>query len=80
MYNYQTCVKTMQLIYRLILIRSAKMEETSGNQIKCNNKYSKLISIELLWMNQVEQHFEDLEYLNINSIHDLRLLSNITTP
>ena len=48
MYNYQTCVKTMQLIYRLILIRSAKMEETSGNQIKCNNKYSKLISIELL--------------------------------
>ena len=80
MYNYQTCVKTMQLIYRLILIRSAKMEETSVNQIKCNHIYSKLISIELLWMNQVEQHSEDLEYLNIISIHDLGLLSNITTP
>ena len=46
------------------------MEETSINEIKSINQYSKLISIEhtrmieLSALDKVAWHFEDLEYLN----------------
>ena len=54
------------------MTRSARMEETSMNEIKSVNKYSKLISIELSGMDDDYQkgigHFEDLEYLNTINI------------
>ena len=49
------------------------------NQIKSIKLYSKLISIELSRMNEVDQHFEDLEYLNIINIQYSEILSNVTT-
>ena len=56
------------LYYWVSLTRSARMEETSMNQIKSIKLYSKLISIELPRMNEVDRHFEDLEYLNTINI------------
>ena len=44
-----------------------------------NNQYSKLISIEHNGMNQVDRHFEDLEYLNMINIQYSEILSNVTT-
>ena len=65
--------------YCLILTRSARMEETSMNEIKSNNQYSKLISIEHTGMNnKVGQYFEDLEYLNTINIQYSEILSNVT--
>ena len=48
-----------------------------------NKQYSKLISIELSWMDdqtdyQVAWHFEDLEYLNNINIQYSEILSNVT--
>ena len=54
------------------------MEETSMNEIKSIKQYSKLISIELPWMNQVAWQFEDLEYLNTINIQYSEILSNVT--
>ena len=48
------------------------------NEIKSIKQYSKLLSIELSGMNQVGQHFEDLEYLNKINIQYLKILSNVT--
>ena len=48
------------------------------NEIKSIKQYSKLISIELFGMNEVEIHIEDLEYLNTINIQYLELLSNVT--
>ena len=63
----------------LIWTRSARMEETSRNQIKSIKLYSKLISIEFPGMNQVDRHFEDLEDLNTINIQYSEILSNVTT-
>ena len=49
------------------------------NQIKSIKLYSKLISIEFPGMNQVDRHFEDLEYLNTINIQYSDILSNVTT-
>ena len=58
---------------------SARMEETSMNEIKSIKQYSKLISIELSWMNdKVAWHFEVLEYLNTINIQYSEILSNVT--
>ena len=54
------------------------MEETSMNEIKSIKQYSKLISIEHTGMNEVDWHFEDLEYLNTINIQYLEVLSNVT--
>ena len=51
--------------------RSTRVEETSMNEINCIKQYSRLISIERAGMNQVDRHFEDLEYLNSISIQYL---------
>ena len=59
-------------------IRSARMEETSMNEIKSINQYSKLISIEQTGMNQVDWHFEDLEYLGTINIQYSEILFNVT--
>ena len=48
------------------------------NQIKSIKLYSKLISIELPRMNQVDRHFEDLEYLNTINIQYSEILANVT--
>ena len=48
------------------------------NEIKSIKQYSKLISIELSRMNQVVQHFEDLEYLNTINFPYSEILSNVT--
>ena len=48
------------------------------NEIKSIKQYSKLISIELPRMNQVDRHFEDLEYLNTVNIQYSEILSNVT--
>ena len=50
----------------------------SMNEIKSIKQYSKLISIELPWMNQVAWQFEDLEYLNTINIQYSEILSNVT--
>ena len=50
------------------MTRSARMEETSMNEIKSIKQYSKLISIEHTGMDDKNGHFEDLEYLNIINI------------
>ena len=64
----------------MIWTRSARMEETSMNQIKSIKLYSKLVfSIEHSGMNQVVQHFEDLEYLNTINIQYSEILANVTT-
>lgn len=55
------------------------MEETSMNQIKSIKQFSKLISIEHTRMNEVDRHFEDLEYLNTINIQYSEILSNVTT-
>ena len=55
------------------------MEETSMNEIKSIKQYSKLISNEHLGMQQVDWHFEDLEYLNTVNIQYSEILSNVTT-
>ena len=60
------------------MTRSARMEETSMNQIKSIILYSKLISIELPGMNQVARHFEDLEYLYTINIQYSKILFNVT--
>ena len=62
----------------MILTRLARMEETSMNEIKSINQYSKLISIEHTRMNKVARHFEDLEYLNTINIQYSEILSNVT--
>ena len=54
------------------------MEETSMNQIKSIKLYSKLISIELPRMNQVDRHIVVLEYLNTINIQYSEILSNVT--
>ena len=55
------------------------MEGTSMNEIKSIKQYSKLISIELSRMNnRVDQHFEDLEYLNTINVQYSEILSNVT--
>ena len=59
------------------------MEETSMNETKSIKQYSKLISIELSWMDdqtdyQVAWHFEVLEYLNTINIQYSEILSNVT--
>ena len=48
------------------------------NEIKLNDQYSKLISIELSGMKKVDRHIEDLEYLNIINIQYSEILSNVT--
>ena len=48
------------------------------NEIKSIKQYSKLISIELSGMNEVDQHFEDLEYLITINIQYSEILSNVT--
>ena len=69
----------MELLPDLTL--SARMEETSMNEIKSINQYSKLISIELPGMDDHNQqeigHFEDLEYLNTINIQYSEILSNV---
>ena len=62
----------------LISTRSARMEETSTNEIKSIKQYSKLISIEHIGMTKVDRHFEDLEYLNTINIQYSEILSNVT--
>ena len=67
----------------LISTRSARMEETSINEIKSIKQYSKLISIELPGMDDPKNHpvdwqFEDLEYLNSINIQYSEILSNVT--
>ena len=59
------------------------MGETSMNEIKSINPYSKLISIELPGMDDsknypVDWQFEDLEYLNTINIQYSEILSNVT--
>ena len=54
------------------------MEETSMNEIKSINQYSKLISIEHTRMNEVDRHIEDLEYLNTINTQYSEILSNVT--
>ena len=54
------------------------MGETSMNQIKSNEQYSILISIELPGMIMVEKHLEDLEYLKLLTLRYLELLSSVT--
>ena len=49
-WNEMKCVNQCRN-YCLILTRSARMEETSMNEIKSINQYSKLISIEHTGMN-----------------------------
>ena len=49
------------------------------NQIKSIKLYSKLISIEYTRMNEVDQHFEDLEYLNTINIQYSEILANVTS-
>ena len=46
--------------------------------MKSINQYSKWISIEHSGMNQVDRHFEDLEYLNTINIQYSEILSNVT--
>ena len=46
--------------------------------MKSINQYSKLISIELSGMNEVDRHFEDVEYLNTINIQLSEIHSNIT--
>ena len=60
------------------MTRSARMEETSMNEMKSINQYSKLISIEHTGMHQVDTQFEDLEYLNTINIQYSKKLSNVT--
>ena len=62
----------------LIWTRSARMEETSMNEIKSIKQYSILISIELSEMNNVDRHFEDLEYLDQINFQYFKILSNVT--
>ena len=59
------------------------MGETSMNEIKSINQYSKLISIEHTGMDDAKNHpvdrqFEDLEYLNNINIQYSEILSNVT--
>ena len=54
------------------------MGETSKNEIKSIEQYSKLISIEHPGMTKVAQQFEDLEYLYTINIQYSELLSNVT--
>ena len=59
------------------------MEGTSMNEMKSIKQYSKLISIELPWMDdhtdhEVAWHFEDLEYLNTINFQYSEILSNVT--
>ena len=58
--------------------RSARMEETSMNEIKSIKQYSKLISIQLSGMKHINRPFEDLEYLNTINIQYSEILSNVT--
>ena len=62
----------------LILTRSARMGETSMNEIKSIKQYSILISFELSRMNQVDGHLEDSEYLDQIDIQYFKILSNLT--
>ena len=48
------------------------------HEIKSIKQYSKLISIEKTQTNQVDRHFEDLEYLNTINIQYSEILSNVT--
>ena len=48
------------------------------NETKSIKQYSILISIEPIGMNEVDQHFEDLEYLNTINIQYSEILSNVT--
>ena len=50
----------------------------SMNKMTSIKQYSKLISIELPGMNQVDWHFEDMEYLNTINIQYSEILSNVT--
>ena len=62
-----------------ILTRSARMEETSMNEIKSIKQYSILISFEHTRMNRkVVRHFEDSEYLDQIDIQYFKILSNVT--
>ena len=61
----------------MIWTQSERIEETSMNEMKWINQYSKLILIQHTGMNQKVQPFEDLEYLN-TIILLLELLSNVT--
>ena len=54
------------------------MEETSMNEIKSINQYSKLISIELSEMTYVAWPLVDLGYLNTINIQYSEILSNVT--
>ena len=47
------------------------------NQIKLIKQYSKLISFEHSWMNEVARHFANLEYLNTTNMHYSKILSNV---
>ena len=58
--------------------RSARMEETSMNEIKSIKQYSKLISIEQIEMKTRVWHFEDLEYLNTINVQYSKILFNVT--
>ena len=66
------------MAYWSILTRIRNFLETSMNEFKSIKQYSKLISIEHTWMNQVDWHFEVLEYLNTINIQYSEILSNVT--
>ena len=72
-------IKPLLVIYTMMIqTRSARMGETSTNEIKSIKRYSILISIEHSWMNQVDWHSEDSEYLNTINIQYWKLLFNVT--
>ena len=70
--NHVWLMKWIALIqlwnYSLNLTRSARMEETSMNEVKSINQYLKLISIEQIGMNKIDRQYIDLEYLIITNI------------
>ena len=69
---------------QLSLIDLDKISENGRNVYEWNqikqtiNQYSKLISIEHTRMNEVDRHFEDLEYLNNINVQYSEILSNVT--
>ena len=77
-FGYYSSTYTIVAGAGMTLTRSARMEETSMNEIKSRKQYSKLISIEHAGMNEADRHFEDLECLNTINIQYSEILSNVT--
>ena len=72
------CKSNAAITIWFIWTRSARMGETSMNEIKSIKHYSKLISIEHSWMNSVVRHILVLEYLNTIYVQYSEILSNVT--